>query len=96
MSTSTWYQDFFTRNFSWSLAVFGLIAVALAAMQVVASVARGGPVFENASYGFSVASLLVTAGVACAILVIWVVLFVYHVTRARLNYHRVSKERKKR
>ncbi|PVH71310.1 hypothetical protein DL98DRAFT_553712 [Cadophora sp. DSE1049] len=41
MTTSTWYQDFFARNFAWLLAVFAVVSVALSAMQVVLVMTRG-------------------------------------------------------
>jgi hypothetical protein len=94
MMASTWYQDFFARNFAWLLAVFAAISVALSAMQVVSSVAGGGRAFEDASYGFSIASLFLAAGTALAVLFIWAVLFVYHLVSAQLNDRQVMKERK--
>jgi hypothetical protein len=94
MSASTWYQDFFARNFAWLLAVFAAISVALSAMQVVVAVARGGRAFEDASYGFSVASLFLAAGTALAVLLIWATLFVYHLVSAQMNNRHVMKERK--
>lgn len=78
MNTSTWYQDFFARNFAWLLAVFAVMSVALSAMQVVLAVARGGRAFGNASYGFSIASLFLAAGTALVLLLLWAILFVYH------------------
>jgi hypothetical protein len=44
------------------------MSVALSAMQVVVAVARGEQAFEDASYGFSVASLFVAAGTALIVL----------------------------
>ncbi|KAG4435123.1 hypothetical protein IFR05_009388 [Cadophora sp. M221] len=94
MTASTWYQDFFARNFAWLLAVFAAISVALSAMQVVVAIARGGRAFEDASYGFSVASLFLAAGTAFAVLFIWAILFVYHLVNAQLNDRQVMKARK--
>ncbi|TAQ84457.1 hypothetical protein B7494_g7204, partial [Chlorociboria aeruginascens] len=75
MTASTWYQDFFARNFAWLLAVFAVVSVALSAMQVVVTAARGGQAFEDASYGFAVASLFMAAGTALVVLLLWGTLF---------------------
>jgi hypothetical protein len=96
MTISTWYQDFFARNFAWLLAVFAVMSVALSAMQVVLVTAKAGRAFENASYGFAIASLFLAAGTASAVLLIWAVLFVYHLVSAHMNNRRVMKERKSR
>jgi hypothetical protein len=85
MTISTWYQDFFGRNFAWLLAVVALMSVALSAMQVVVAVARGGRAFENAFYGFSVAALFVAAGTTLIVLLMWVILFGYHLVSAQMN-----------
>ena len=76
MATSTWYQDFFSRNFAWLLAVFGVISMAQSAMQVFLATAKGGIAFEKASYGFAITSLFLVAGTAFAVLLIWAVLFI--------------------
>lgn len=94
MSTSTWYQDFFARNFSWLLAVFAILSVALSAMQVVLTMARGGQAFANASYGFSIASLLVAAGSVLVGLLVWVTLFVYYMVSTAANNRKVINERR--
>lgn len=93
MRTSTWYQDFFKRNFAWLLAIFAVMSVALSAMQVVVAT-RGGQALNNASYGFSVASLLVIAAIALTVLLLWVVLFFYHLVSSRVNDRQVMRERK--
>ncbi|KAE8446801.1 hypothetical protein EG329_011578 [Mollisiaceae sp. DMI_Dod_QoI] len=94
MAASTWYQDFFARNFAWLLAIFAVMSVALSAMQVVVGLARGGQAFANASYGFSVASLVVAAGTVLAVIAMWIVLFAYHLTTTYVNDRRVMNERK--
>lgn len=94
MTASTWHQDFFARNFAWLLAVFAVVSVVLSAMQVVVAVPRGGQAFEDASYGFSVASLFLAAGTVFAVLFIWAILFVYHLASAQLNDRRVMTARK--
>lgn len=87
ITASTWYQDFFGRNFAWLLFVFAFMSVALSAMQVILA-------FENASYGFSITSLLLVAGSTLAALLLWSTLFVYHLVSARRNDRHVMKERK--
>lgn len=94
MATSTWYQDFFARNFGWLLAIFAFMTVVLSSMQVVLAVARGGSAFKNASYGFSIASMFVTAMTALTMLVLWAVLLVYNVARADSNNREVRGKRK--
>ena len=93
MTTSTWYQDFFARNFAWLLATFAVMSVALSALQVVLATTKGGA-FENASYGFAIASLALAALVVLAVLLTWAVLLVYHLISARMNNRHVMKERK--
>jgi hypothetical protein len=77
ITASTRYQDYFSRNFAWLLLVFAFISVALSAMQVILAVARGSAAFENASYGFSVASLLLVAVSTLEAFLLWSTLFVY-------------------
>lgn len=93
MATSTWYQDFFSRNFAWLLAVFALASVTLAAMQVVLATARTEKSFENVSYGFSIFSLFLSAGTMLALLLVWSVSFAYHLLNAYLNNRYVMAER---
>jgi hypothetical protein len=93
MTASTWYRDFFTHNFAWLLAVFAVISVALSAMQVVVAVERGGEAFATASYGFSVASLFIAAAAVLAVILVWVVLFAYHLISTQMNNRRVMIER---
>ncbi|RDL34402.1 uncharacterized protein BP5553_07530 [Venustampulla echinocandica] len=94
ITAPTWYQDFFARNFAWLLAIFAFMSVALSAMQVVVAVARGGAAFEDASYSFSIVSLFVAAGTALMFLVVWVVLFAYHLVSAGINDRHVVNKRK--
>ncbi|KAE9373910.1 hypothetical protein N431DRAFT_439005 [Stipitochalara longipes BDJ] len=94
MTTSTWYQDFFARNFAWLLAVFAVVSVALSAMQVILATEKSGMVFENVSYGFAIASLFLAAGTVLAVLLIWAILFVFHLASARINNRNIIKERK--
>jgi len=93
ISTSTWYQDFFARNFAWLLAAFALMSVALSAMQVILATSKGGKAFENASFGFAIASLFLAAGSALALLLVWGFLFLYHLVSAKMYNSEVMKER---
>jgi hypothetical protein len=95
MSTSTWYQDFFARNFAWLLAAFAIMSVALSAMQVVLATTKGGEAFENASYGFAIFFLFLAAASAVALLFIWAILFSYHLVSAKMYDSEVMKERKR-
>jgi hypothetical protein len=63
-------------------------------MQVVVAISRGGRTFEDASYGFSVASLFLVAGIVLVVLLIWAILLFYHLASAQLNDRQVMKERK--
>jgi hypothetical protein len=92
MTFSTWYKDFFAKNFAWLLAVFATIEVRLSAMQVVASLGDGGTSFERMSYGFAVTSLFVAAVSVAIVIGVWGVLFVHHLTYAYLIKRRVEKE----
>jgi hypothetical protein len=94
ITTSTWYRDFFARNFACLLAVFAVMSLVLSAMQAVLATAKGGRAFEKASYGFAIASLFLAAGTALAVLLIWAVLFVYYLVSAQMNNRHVMKERK--
>lgn len=93
MTASTWYQDFFVRNFSWLIALFAFMSVVLSAMQVLVGISRGGQAFEDASYGFSVTSLVLAAVSALAVTFCWIALFVLHVVRAWVNDRRVMNQR---
>ncbi|KAJ9129859.1 hypothetical protein NKR23_g12439 [Pleurostoma richardsiae] len=80
LSTSTWRQAFFERNFSWLLPAFACISVVLSALQVGLATERlsGNLPFENLSYGatlMAVAAVFLGAG---TIWLVWVSLFWYH------------------
>ena len=68
MTASTWYKDFSSHNLAWMLAVFTFMSVMLSAMQVVVEVTRGGWAFNNAPYGFSIASLSIATEVTLLLL----------------------------
>ena len=90
----TWYKDFFGRNFAWLLGVFAVLSVALSAMQVAIAMARGGQALENASYGFSIASLFIVAGTVLIVLLLWMFLFAYHLLSTEANNRKVTRERR--
>lgn len=90
----TWYSEFFTRNFTWLLAVFAVVSVALSAMQVGLSTTYSGGSFNKASYGFTVASLFAILVAAVALFMVWISLFVYHLLSTRINNERVMRTRR--
>lgn len=69
------------------------MSVVLSAMQVLVGISRGGQAFEDASYGFSVTSLVLAAVSALAVTFCWIALFVLHVVRAWVNDRRVMNQR---
>ena len=95
LSTSTWYQAFFERNFAWLLPVFVYISLVLSAMQVGLATQRlnGNLPFEQLSYGVA---LLAIAAVFLGIgmmLFLWLSLFCYHFISTILLDKRVQAER---
>ncbi|KAJ9148946.1 hypothetical protein NKR23_g4650 [Pleurostoma richardsiae] len=80
LSTSTWYQAFFQRNFSWLLATFVFISVVLSAMQVglaTQQLSSSRP-FENLSYGAALSAIAAVFLGAGVMWLVWFVLFFYH------------------
>lgn len=80
LSTSTWRQAFFQRNFSWLLPAFVCISVILSAMQVGLATQRlnGNPPFENLSYGTALLAIAVVFLGAGVMWLVWLSLFCYH------------------
>ena len=80
MSDSTWYRAFFKQNFAWLVAVFIYVTVILSAMQVGLASERlqDSRLFQNASSGFAVTSIIVVIAIIWTIFMVWVVLFWYH------------------
>ncbi|KAG8350061.1 hypothetical protein FVEN_g11796 [Fusarium venenatum] len=81
ISTSTWYQAFFERNFAWLLAAFVYISVILSAMQVGLATEQlnGSQSFKNLSYGgalLAISAALLGIGIMW---LVWFVLFWYHI-----------------
>ncbi|KAL2211267.1 hypothetical protein CC79DRAFT_194244 [Sarocladium strictum] len=80
ISTSTWYQEFFERNFSWVLASFLYISVILSAMQVALATPQLGEnvPFQAMSCLISVLSIAVVFLGLATIGTVWFFLFCYH------------------
>ncbi|KAF2137734.1 uncharacterized protein K452DRAFT_329087 [Aplosporella prunicola CBS 121167] len=76
-SNSTWYKQFFTKNFGWLLAAFAYANLALSAMQVDVSLKylEDNPVFHKASYGFVATVLLAIVLILGGIFFLWAFLF---------------------
>jgi len=94
-SRSTWYQAFFGLHFKWLLAVFAILSVVLSALQVGLATAtfQGNRPFQNASYGFTIASLLAVAASLTVVFLVWLSLFFYHLLATWLNDRAVSHRR---
>jgi hypothetical protein len=77
---STWYNAFFGRHFKWTLAMFAVLSVLLSALQVglATSVLQNNHDFQRVSYGLTVSVLVAVAASAVTVLVVWLVLFWYH------------------
>jgi hypothetical protein len=84
MTSSTWYRAFFRRNFAWALALFAYITVVLSAMQVGLATERlqSDRHFQMVSSGFTIASVVAVTCVIGMMLLVWVVLFCYHMFSA--------------
>jgi type III secretory pathway component EscS len=95
ISSSTWYQAFFARNFAWLLAVFAFATVMLSAMQVGLSTGKlqSNTTFQNSSYGFAVASMVSVAASVVLIIVVWTGLFVYHLASTWIYYNGAARKR---
>lgn len=95
MSSSTWYQAFFARNFAWLLAVFAFVTVMLSAMQVGLGTAKlqNSEAFQESTYGFAVASIMAVLGSVVLIFVVWAALFIFHLVTAWNYYSVTSRER---
>ncbi|KAK4223807.1 hypothetical protein QBC38DRAFT_37882 [Podospora fimiseda] len=78
MTTSTWYQAFFERNFSWLLVIFVYLSVVLSALQVGLGAYEAGPVFNKLSYELALMSLASVAFSVGLIALVWFLLFWSH------------------
>ncbi|OJI84909.1 hypothetical protein ASPTUDRAFT_118164 [Aspergillus tubingensis CBS 134.48] len=68
LPSSTWYQEFFERNFSWILAVLVYMSVLLSAMQVglATEALQGNQEFQRVCVVFTLASIFFTVVLADA------------------------------
>jgi len=72
------YTSYFGDNYMWLVALFGLVSVALSAMQVMTSLDDVPLVAVVTSHRFAVATLFAIAG-SCAILFfLWLGLYIYN------------------
>lgn len=85
MTSSTWSGEFFVRKFGWLLTVFAFLSLALSAMQVVLAIPWSGKDIEHASYGFSIASLLLILIAVLVVSMTWGLLIFYNLLKARRN-----------
>ncbi|PSN58656.1 hypothetical protein BS50DRAFT_64650 [Corynespora cassiicola Philippines] len=93
---STWYNAFFERHFKWMLAVFAALSVLLSAFQVglATSSLQGNLPFQNASYGFTVGSLLAVVAAVDVVVFVWLGLFCYHFVSTWQNDRTVDCKRR--
>jgi hypothetical protein len=96
MVSSSWYQVFFRHHFAGLLAVFAYVTVMSSAMQVGLAIPQlqGSAGFTNASFGFSITAMVSRAGAAIVILLVWGVLFWYHILSTLRYCRKVEIERK--
>lgn len=82
LSTSTWYQAFFERNFSWLLTAFVFMSVTLSAMQVGLGTQqlRDSKPFDNLSYGVALLAVAAVFTVTAVAGLVWFVLFCCHLS----------------
>jgi hypothetical protein len=97
MSSSTWYKAFFERNFGWALALLLYLTVILSAMQVGLATERlqGNIRFQRASYSFALTSVIAVLTMAVAIVLVWALLFCYHLFTTIQHSRHIRKEREK-
>jgi hypothetical protein len=82
------YDNFFTQNFGWLLLLVVYVSAILSAMQVVLATTQNGPAFGAVSYWFSVMAVIIIAlGVALQVL-LFIVLFIYHLICTIQNLQR--------
>ncbi|KAI1140022.1 hypothetical protein F5Y05DRAFT_303946 [Hypoxylon sp. FL0543] len=98
MSSSTWYKAFFERHFSWLLVGFVYVSVILSALQVGLStnVLSANSDFQNFGLGVTVAGLAALCLALGAIIIVWIVLFCYHLLSTIAFDRRMRLERAKK
>ena len=97
MPSSTWYKAFFERNFSWALALLLYLTVILSAIQVGLATERlqRNISFQRASYRVALTSIIAVLTMAVAILLVWALLFCYHLFTTIHHSRHIRKEREK-
>lgn len=103
MSSSTWYTAFFERHFGWLLVGFVYVSVILSALQVGLStdVLSDNSDFQNFGLGVTVAGLVALCLALGSIILVWIVLFCYHLLSTiafdrRMRLKRAKKGQEKR
>lgn len=90
------YSEFARRNFAWVIVVFVYITIVLTAMQVGLATDRLGKsdMFQNASYGFTVLSILTPLLVLIVIVVNLFSLSVFNILATVCFKRRVERVRR--
>lgn len=88
---------FFGVHFGWLLTAFAYTTVVLSALQVGLGIGfLGASVpFQRLSYGLTVVAIAGSFGSALAVLVVWLVLFLYHVISTRIFVRKIERDREK-
>ena len=88
------YSNFFSRNFSWLIAVFAYVSIVLSAMQVGLASSRLGSNadFQNASYGFTVFALVVPLTSVGVVGATFVIIFTSNLLATLKNWARHTKK----
>ncbi|KAI1394449.1 uncharacterized protein F4822DRAFT_388232 [Hypoxylon trugodes] len=98
MSSSTWYKAFFERHFGWLVVGFVYVSVVLSALQVglATESLSASSSFQNLGLGVTLAGLVALVLALGSIVLVWLVLFWYHVlsTLAFVRKVRFQRERK--
>ncbi|KAI1371117.1 hypothetical protein F4677DRAFT_318565 [Hypoxylon crocopeplum] len=95
LSSSTWYTAFFERHFGWLLVGFAYVSVVLSALQVglATDTLSANSGFQNFGLGITITGLVVLALALGTIVVVWVVLFCFHLLSTVAFDRRVRLER---
>ncbi|KAI1443598.1 hypothetical protein F5Y02DRAFT_392890 [Annulohypoxylon stygium] len=98
MSSSTWYRAFFEQHFGWLVVGFVYVSVVLSALQVglATDLLSKNSDFQNLGLGVTVAGLVALCLALGSIVIVWFVLFWYHVLSTIVFVRRVGLERAKR
>lgn len=96
MHFSTRHKAFFDTNFGWLLAIFAYISVVLSAIQagLGTDYLAGSVAFQRMSYGLTLAAIVAAVGSAIWLLLVFLILFAYHLTSTYLFVRRVDLAKK--